>query len=199
MFITLEGLDGAGKGTHIEFIADEVRKLSGKDVVLTREPGGTELGERLREILLSQKMDPTTEAMLMFAARNEHVERVIQPSLNDGKVVICDRYSDSSFAYQGARGASVAHMNALEQIVGLRPDKTLFFALPLKVARQRMQGRDLDKFEEMGDSFFAAVEQLYIARVGDDPERFVVMDASQPIDAVRRMLRFKLEQIFTRG
>ncbi|MEO8332317.1 MAG: dTMP kinase, partial [Gallionella sp.] len=150
-FITFEGVDGAGKSTHLAWFADELRNR-GLDVVVTREPGGTSLGEQLREILLNQQMSIGAEALLMFAARFEHIEQVIKPALSSGKWVISDRFSDASFAYQGAgRGLDWNKLKQLEQWVhgDLQPDLTIFFDVPIEVARQRLANNvSLDRFEQ---------------------------------------------------
>jgi dTMP kinase len=187
-FITFEGIDGAGKSSHIEPLAEALR-LRGHDVVVTREPGGTELGEKLREMLLSDPMDRLTEAMLMFAGRNEHIKRVIEPALARGAVVICDRFNDSTFAYQGsAMGHSLDDLGTLERLAGdLTPDLTLFFDLdPNEAAVRRSFGRRAqDKFEANDVAFFERVRQGYRARVAIHPWRFVTIDSSRFIDEVR--------------
>jgi dTMP kinase len=194
-FITFEGVDGAGKSTHLAWFADALR-LRGLDVVVTREPGGTPLGEQLREILLSQSMSIGTEALLMFAARLEHIEQVIKPALHAGKWVISDRFSDASFAYQGGgRGLSWEKLSQLEQWVhpDLQPDLTLFFDVPVEVARQRLRAPDntrpnnvtLDRFEQEQTDFFERVRAGYHKRVQEHPQRYAVIDASQTLDEVK--------------
>ena len=200
-FITFEGVDGAGKSTHLEWFADALRQR-GHDVVVTREPGGTPLGEQLREILLNQAMSIGTEALLMFAARMEHIEQVIRPSLSAGKWVISDRFSDASFAYQGGgRGLDWEKLKQLEQWVhgDLQPDLTLFFDVPIEVARQRlmMSGKtgpnnvSLDRFEKEHADFFERVRAGYHRRVRENPQRYAVIDGAQTINQVKR----KLEEI----
>jgi dTMP kinase len=193
-FITLEGVDGAGKSTHLPWFADTLRKR-GLDVVVTREPGGTPLGEQLRKILLSQTMSIGTEAMLMFAARLEHIEQVIKPALRAGKWVISDRFSDASFAYQGGgRGMDWEKLNQLEQWVhpDLQPDLTLFFDVPVEVARHRLANNvSLDRFEQERPDFFERVRAGYHKRVQQNPQRYVVIDAAQTLDIVK----LKLEEI----
>ena len=188
-FITFEGIDGAGKSSHIEPLAEALRSV-GLEVVLTREPGGTELGEKLRKILLADAMDPLTEAMLMFAARNEHIKRVIEPALARGSIVICDRFNDSTFAYQGsAMGHSMDDLRALERLAGnLTPDMTLFFDLdPIEAAKRRSLGRTVqDKFEINDVAFFERVRCGYQMRVKSQPWRFTTIDASRPIEEVRK-------------
>ncbi len=193
-FITFEGVDGAGKSTHLAWFADALRQR-GFDVVVTREPGGTPLGEQLREILLSQPMNIGTEAMLMFAARLEHIEQVIKPALRAGKWVISDRFSDASFAYQGGgRGMDWEKLRQLEQWVhpDLQPDLTLFFDVPVEVARQRLANNvSLDRFEQEQSDFFERVRAGYHRRVQQNRQRYVVIDAAQTLDIVKH----KLEEI----
>ncbi|OGS80629.1 MAG: dTMP kinase [Gallionellales bacterium GWA2_55_18] len=195
-FITFEGVDGAGKSTHLAWFADALRQR-GFDVVVTREPGGTPLGEQLREILLNQPMNIGTEALLMFAARLEHIEQVIKPALSAGKWVISDRFSDASFAYQGGgRGLDWDKLSQLEQWVhpDLQPDLTLFFDVPIEVARQRLENNaSLDRFEQEQADFFERVRAGYHKRVRQNPQRYIVIDAAQSMDAVK----LKLEKIIT--
>ncbi|MCX7193150.1 MAG: dTMP kinase [Proteobacteria bacterium] len=188
-FITFEGVDGAGKSTHLAWFADELR-CRGLDVIVTREPGGTKLGEQLREMLLNQSMSIGTEAMLMFAARIEHVEQVIKPALASGKWVISDRFSDASFAYQGAgRGMDWDKLKQLEQWVDLVPDLTLFFDVPVEVARERLSNNvSLDRFEQEQGEFFERVRAGYHRRVAENPERYAVIDAAQTLDSVQQQL-----------
>jgi dTMP kinase len=188
-FITFEGVDGAGKSTHLAWFADALRQR-GLDVIVTREPGGTPLGEQLREMLLNQHMSIDTEAMLMFAARLEHVEQVIQPALRAGKWVISDRFSDASFAYQGVgRGMDWDKLKQLESWVGVQPDLTLFFDVPVEVARQRLANNvSLDRFEQEQDEFFNRVRSGYHRRVAEDVRRFCVIDAARTLDAVQLQL-----------
>jgi len=190
-FITFEGVDGAGKSTHLAWFADTLRQR-GVDVVVTREPGGTPLGEQLREMLLNQSMSIGTEAMLMFAARLEHVEQVIRPALLAGKWVISDRFSDASFAYQGGgRGMDWEKLKQLEQWVhpDLQPDLTLFFDVPVEVARQRLANNaTLDRFEQEQSDFFERVRTGYHKRVQENPRRYAVIDAAQPLEKVTQQL-----------
>ena len=190
-FITFEGVDGAGKSTHLEWFANALRQR-GIDLLLTREPGGTPLGERLREILLHQPMHAETEAMLMFAARREHVEQVIRPALQRGTWVICDRFSDASFAYQGGgRGVALAKLEQLEQWVhgDLQPDLTLLFDVPIEVARQRLANNaSLDRFEQERGEFFERVRQAYLARAAKAPQRFAVIRAEKTMAEVQQEL-----------
>lgn len=192
-FITFEGIDGAGKSSHIDTLAQALR-AQGRTVVLTREPGGTPLSEKLRELLLAQAMDPLTEALLMFAARREHLVQVIEPALARGEVVISDRFTDATFAYQGGgRGFDWATLQALEAMVqthpgGLRqPDLTLWFDLPPEVAAARLAGaREPDKFERESARFFAQVSAGYARRATEQPQRFARIAADQPREAVAR-------------
>lgn len=197
-FITFEGVDGAGKSTHLAWFADALRQR-GFDVVVTREPGGTPLGEQLREILLNQPMSIGTEAMLMFAARLEHIEQVIKPALRAGKWVISDRFSDASFAYQGGgRGMDWEKLRQLEQWVhpDLQPDLTLFFDVPVEVARLRLRMSDragannvsLDRFEQEQSDFFERVRAGYHKRIRQNPQRYIVIDAAQALDSVKHQL-----------
>lgn len=189
LFISLEGMDGAGKSTHIPAILD-VLKQRGVEVVVTREPGGTPLGETLRELLLHQPMQVETETLLMFAARAEHVHQVILPALARGAIVLSDRFADASYAYQcGARGLPMAKMQALEQWVlgDLQPDATLLFDVPVAVSMQRLaQTRVPDKFEAAGEAFFERLRAQYLARAAAYPQRFHVIDANKPLAEVHQ-------------
>lgn len=191
-FITFEGVDGAGKSTHLAWFADALRQR-GPDVLVTREPGGTPLGEQLREILLNQPMSIGTEALLMFAARLEHIEQVIKPALHADKWVISDRFSDASFAYQGGgRGMDWDKLSQLEQWVhpDLQPDLTLFFDVPVEVARQRLANNtSLDRFEQEQADFFERVRAGYHKRVLQNPQRYWVIDAAQPMDIIKQKLK----------
>ncbi len=186
-FITFEGIDGAGKSTHVGSVAAQLRS-SGKTVVTTREPGGTPLGEKLRELLLQEPMHLETEALLMFASRREHIAQVIAPALARGEWVISDRFTDASFAYQGGgRKLSLEKLAVLEQWVhpDLQPDLTLLFDVPLEVARQRLDAdRTLDKFEKEKQDFFAATRAAYLQRAAQFPARIRVIDSTQSIAAV---------------
>ncbi|GGC02274.1 thymidylate kinase [Oxalicibacterium flavum] len=195
-FITFEGIDGAGKSTHLDFAADLLR-AQGRQVVVTREPGGTALGEALRGILLQQAMHLETEALLMFAARREHIAQVIAPALERGDWVISDRFSDATFAYQGGgRKLDRSKLEALEQWVHpqLQPDLTLLFDVPLEVARARLDAtRTLDKFEQEKADFFAATRTEYLRRAAEFPQRFRVIDSTQSIADIQTQLRGLLE------
>lgn len=190
-FINFEGIDGAGKSTHIQFVADLLQS-HGKMVVQTREPGGTALGESLRQLLLQDKMHLETEALLMFAARRENIAQVIQPALERGDWVICDRFSDSSFAYQGGgRHLAIEKLDALEQWVhpNLQPDLTLLFDVPIEVARLRLNAtRDLDKFEREQASFFNNTRNEYLRRAAAFPQRFRIIDSTKSIAEIRAEL-----------
>ena len=197
-FITFEGIDGAGKSTHIGFVADFLA-ARGKTVVSSREPGGTPLGEKLRELLLHQKMHLETEALLMFASRREHLARVIEPALARGDWLLSDRFTDASFAYQsGGRGLSREKLEALEHWVhpALQPDLTLLFDVPLEVARQRLDAtRTLDKFEREQADFFEKCRNEYLRRAAQFPERIVVVDSTQSIAAIQVRLAEVLEKL----
>ena len=180
-FITFEGIDGAGKSTHIEAVAQHLRE-AGATVVLTREPGGTPLAERLREILLHESMDVLTEALLVFAGRCDHIVQVIAPALAAGHTVLCDRFTDATFAYQGGgRGARTDVLAQLEKLVQgeLQPDLTIWFDLPAALAAQRrVQARAADRFEQQDLDFFERVRGGYAARAEAMPQRFARIDAS---------------------
>ena len=190
-FITFEGIDGAGKSTHIAYVAS-LLLATGVTVITTREPGGTALGEKLRELLLHEKMHLETEAMLMFAARREHLAQVIEPALQRGDWVISDRFSDASFAYQGGgRKLERQKLEDLEKWVHpqLQPDLTLLFDVPLEVARARLDAsRELDKFEQEKEDFFAGVRQEYLRRAAEFPHRFRVIDSTETIEEVHKRL-----------
>ncbi|HEY0488856.1 MAG TPA: dTMP kinase [Telluria sp.] len=190
-FISFEGIDGAGKSTHIGFVA-EFLASRGKTVVASREPGGTSVGEKLRDLLLHEKMDLETEALLMFASRREHIAQVIAPAMARGDWVLSDRFTDASFAYQGGgRGLDRAKLEALENWVHphLQPDLTLLFDVPLDVARKRLDAtRTLDKFEQEQADFFSACRNEYLRRAAQFPERIVVVDSTRSIDETRAHL-----------
>lgn len=190
-FITFEGIDGAGKSTHIGFVA-ALLEARGKTVITTREPGGTRLGEKLRELLLHEKMHLETEALLMFASRREHIAQVIEPALARGDWVISDRFTDATFAYQGGgRKLDLHKLDVLEQWVHphLQPDLTLLFDVPLDVARARLDAsRTLDKFEQEQEDFFCATRAEYLRRAAEFTQRFRIIDATQTICGVRTVL-----------
>jgi len=188
-FITLEGMDGAGKSTHISSII-EMLKARGREVISTREPGGTVLGERLRELLLHEHMHAETETLLMFAARREHIASVIAPALARGAYVLSDRFTDATYAYQsGAKGVPVRKIEILEQWVqeDLQPDLTLLFDVPVEVSVARLAtARSPDKFERESAEFFARIRNTYLERASKNPARFRVIDGSKPLEEVAK-------------
>jgi dTMP kinase len=189
-FITLEGIDGAGKSTHVGGIADFLR-ARGKDIVLTREPGGTPLGEKLRALLLSQTMNADTETLLVFAARREHLAQVIAPALAAGRWVVSDRFTDATYAYQGAgRGMPMDRIAALERWVqdGLQPDLTLVFDAPVEVALARLAKDRGDRFELESKSFFERVRAAYLERVAADPGRMKLVEGGRPLPEVKKVV-----------
>lgn len=187
-FITFEGIDGAGKSSHLEAAAQALRD-AGQEVLVTREPGGTALAESLRELVLHQSMDAMTEALLVFAARRDHLVTQIEPALRRGCTVLCDRFTDATFAYQGGgRGFDLEVLQALERWVqqGRQPDLTLWFDLPPAVAAQRRAAaRAPDRFEILDEAFFERVRSGYARRREADPGRFVVIDAQAAMQSVR--------------
>jgi dTMP kinase len=195
-FITFEGIDGAGKSTHIDAVAQRLRSR-GATVVCTREPGGTPLAERVREIVLHAAMDALTEALLVFAARRDHIRQVIAPALALGHTVLCDRFTDATFAYQGGGGgAPVAVLDELERWVqgALQPDLTLWFDLPAALAAQRRaQARAADRFEQQDLDYFERVRAGYAARVSAAPQRFATIDAARDRAAVWAQIDSVLE------
>ncbi len=196
-FITLEGVDGAGKSTHTVWIADFLR-AQGLEVVSTREPGGTPLGEKLRALLLADPMGLDTETLLMFAARCEHLRQVIEPALARGAWVVCDRYTDASYAYQGGgRGLGAGRVAALEDWMQAgRPDRTWLFDVPLKVARARLaDSREPDRFEREGAAFFERTRAAYHARAAAEPDRIRIVDSTRPIAEVRARLEAGLREL----
>lgn len=190
-FITFEGIDGAGKSTHIRYCADLVA-ARGIELVSSREPGGTPLGEKLRELVLHEPMHLETEALLVFASRREHIAQVIEPALARGAWVLSDRFTDASFAYQGGgRGMDLVKIETLANWVHpeLWPDLTILFDVPLEVARARLDAtRTLDKFEQEKADFFLAARNEYLRRAAQYPERFRVIDSTQTIEAIRVQL-----------
>jgi dTMP kinase len=180
-FISFEGIDGAGKSTHVESVAARLRAL-GHGLVCTREPGGTTLAEKLRELMLHRAMDPLTEALLVFAARRDHINEIILPALTRGDTVLCDRFTDASFAYQGGgRGLDVDVLTQLESWVqgSLQPDLTLWFDVsPELAAQRRAAAREADRFEQQDQAFFERVRDAYQARLNAAPHRFVRIDAA---------------------
>lgn len=191
-FITLEGIDGAGKSSHVDWLADWLRQ-KGKEVRVTREPGGTPLGERLRQLLLSEPMQLETETLLMFAARREHLAQVIKPALQRGEWVLCDRFTDATFAYQGGgRGLDRTKLLTLEHWVhgNWQPDMTLLFDLPLEVARERiaLTERPLDRFEQEKADFHDRVRHAYLERAAAYPARIHMVQADRPLENIRKTL-----------
>ena len=204
LFITLEGPEGAGKSTNREYLAERLRER-GIEVVLSREPGGTPLAERIRELLLApsdEAMDSDTELLLVFAARAQHLAQVIRPALARDAVVLCDRFTDATYAYQGGgRGLGEARIAELERFVQgeLRPDLTLVFDLPVEVGLSRAAARGrLDRFEQEERGFFEAVRRTYLQRAAAVPTRYRVLDAAQSLDAVQRAIDGLLPEILER-
>ena len=197
-FITLEGVDGAGKTTHIEFIKNYLSDLN-INYVMTREPGGTALGEKLRDILLHDEMNPQTETMLMFAARNEHIDKVIRPNLIKGAVVISDRFTDATYAYQaGGKGVKDEKIDILKKWVqeDLRPDLTFLFDLPVEVSIERLnKTRKLDKFEREDKSFHKKIREKYLTLVEASPERFCVLNSEASIEKIENQIKLKLDEV----
>ena len=199
-FITLEGIEGAGKSTHMPFISS-LLQVMGKEIVMTREPGGTSLGEEIRNTLLMQKsfqISGNTELLLMFAARQQHLEEIIYPALNKGKTVLCDRFTDSSYAYQGGgRGIETDKTCQLVQLVhpDLKPDLTLLFDLPVEVGLARANMRDLiDRFESETINFFQSVRNAYLKIADAEPNRVKVIDATANIKAVQNAIKTILKE-----
>ncbi len=188
--VTLEGVDGAGKSTHMQFIADALA-TGGRHVIVTREPGGTDLAEQLRKAILGERMEPIVETLLLFAARTDHVARVIRPALEAGHWVVCDRFCDATFAYQGAgKGVPEDLIERLGQAAhpGLRPDRTLVFDCSYDVARARLQasGKRLDRFEREERAFFERVRGAYLARAKSEPQRMRIIDGEASAMEIRR-------------
>jgi dTMP kinase len=187
-FITLEGMDGAGKSTHIPNIIAAL-KARGVEVISTREPGGTRLGEQLRALLLHDAMHAETETLLMFAARREHIANVIEPALKRGAYVLSDRFTDATYAYQcGAKGVATNKIKQLEKWVQgkLQPDLTLLFDVPVEISMKRLTAaREPDKFEREDAKFFEKLRQAYLTRAKETPTRFRLIDANQALDKVK--------------
>ena len=202
-FVTLEGLDGAGKSTHLTWLAEWMRER-GRNVVVTREPGGTPVGEKLRELLLHESMHLETEALLMFAARREHIAQVIEPALARGDWVLSDRFTDASFAYQGGgRGLDMQKLQQLEHWVQsagsamLQPDVTFLFDVPLAVSQARLaNGRSLDRFEREAADFHLRVRQAYLVRAAQSPGRIKLINSDQSLEKIRSELADLLEPLF---
>ena len=192
-FITLEGVDGAGKSTHLQFIADAVADASGGRAIVTREPGGTELAEDLRKAILEEPMDAVCETLLIFAARADHVRKVIRPALEAGSWVVCDRFLDATYAYQGAgKGVPAELIERLSAAShpGLAPDRTLVFDCSYEVARGRLagSGKKLDRFEREDEAFFRRVRDAYLARARAEPARMRIIDAAADMATIRKSL-----------
>ncbi|NLY13267.1 MAG: dTMP kinase [Gammaproteobacteria bacterium] len=205
LFITLEGPEGAGKTTNRAYLAEQLQ-AQGFRVTLTREPGGTALAEQIREILLAPHDEPMavdTELLLMFAARAQHLAQVIVPALAEGHIVICDRFTDATYAYQGGgRGLDCSRIAVLEHFVqgDLRPDLTLLFDLPVAAGLARAAARgQLDRFEQEQQNFFEAVRQAYLQRAKNDPERFRLVDAQLSLPEVQKSLDIYLKEIMERA
>lgn len=199
-FITLEGIDGAGKSSHLDFLCERVR-ARGRDVKLTREPGGTPVGERLREVVLHLPMTPLAESLVMFAARSVHISGLIEPALASGTWIVCDRFSDSTYAYQcGGRGLDRGCVLSLENLVhsNLQPDATFLFDLDPAIAygRQRARSRTPDKFEREQADFFVRVRDAYLERAHQHAYRFHVIDASGSLEDVRDRLANGFDKAF---
>jgi len=199
-FITLEGIDGAGKSTHLSFIADLLTRR-GVSVRVTREPGGTRLGEKLRELLLDPKqtVHPDTETLLLFAARQEHLHSVIRPALAAGQCVVCDRFTDATFAYQGwGRGIDLTKLETLESWVQgqLQPDLTIYFDVPTEVARERIEAtRTRDRFEQEQQAFFERVRNGYLDQAARHPHRIRILDSQRPLTDIQKELESILIRI----
>jgi dTMP kinase len=195
-FITLEGVDGAGKSTHVAWIAEQLR-ARGHAVHVTREPGGTPLAEKLRALILSEPMDALTETLLLFAARDDHVRAVIEPALAAGTWVLCDRFTDATFAYQGGgKGVPAALIAHLAQVShnGLMPDRTLVFDCPYEVSRERLgrTGRAPDRFEREDHAFFDRVRQSYLGLARSDAERIRIIDATGSVEDIKKHIQEEL-------
>jgi dTMP kinase len=202
-FISLEGIEGVGKTTNLAFTADAIRQ-AGFEVVTTREPGGTQLGERVREWILNGdhgRLSPEVETLLMFAARARHLDEVIRPALAAGRWVICDRFTDATFAYQGGgRGASRTLLTALRNEIqqGLEPDLTLLLDAPLDVGASRIGNRELDHFEREPRPFFERVRAEYLSLATEHPARIQVVDAAQPLEIVQREIAAQVRALVGR-
>jgi len=196
-FLSLEGVDGAGKSTHQKFIADFLATRA-PHVIQTREPGGTDLAEKLRKTILEEALTPTVETLLIFAARADHVARVIRPALEAGHWVVCDRFSDATVAYQGAGNGVPAEL--IERLgaaahPGLAPDRTLVFDCPWEVSRERLAGKALDRFERADRAFFERVRAAYLARARAEPARVRVIDATAQLPEIRKAIEHHLADL----
>jgi dTMP kinase len=205
-FISLEGIDGAGKSTHLPWLAGRI-EAAGHAIVATREPGGTPIGEALRSLILREPMTHDSEALLMFAARHEHLDRVIRPALARGDWVLCDRFTDATYAYQGGgHGVDRGRIRQLEEWIhgDCQPDLTFLFDVPPPVSRVRLdrseaEGRTLDKFEREAGAFFDRVRSAYLERANADPRRFRVVDSTRPVAEVRALLDAHLAELMARA
>ena len=204
-FITLEGGEGVGKTTNLLFL-DQLLTAQGISVVKTREPGGTVLAEKIRQLLLEthdEAVDSMTELLMMFAARAQHIRHVIKPALVQGDWVLCDRFTDATYAYQGGgRGMAMDKIAWLERAVqgDLKPDLTLLLDAPVQIGMVRAKGRgELDRFEQERYDFFEKVRQAYLNLAQQQPERFAVIDASQPLDEVQRAIKYRIESLIANG
>lgn len=196
-FVTLEGVDGAGKSTHQQFVADFLATKA-PHVIQTREPGGTDLAERLREAILQNPMAPEVETLLIFAARADHVTRVIRPALDAGTWIVCDRFTDASVAYQGAgKGVPADLIQRLSAAAhaGLAPDRTFVFDCSYEVSQQRLAGKKLDRFEREDRAFFERVRNRYLELAKAEPRRVRVIDAAQPLPEIRKALEWNLADL----
>lgn len=200
LFLSFEGVDGAGKSTHVDWVVQWLIE-HGVTVVSTREPGGTPVGEAIRDLVLNTPMHLETETLLMFAARAEHVRTVIEPALNSGMWVVCDRFTDATQAYQGAgRELGQDRVESLAQWVhpNLKPDRTWLFDVPLAVARERLdRTRTQDRFEKEEVAFFERTQQAYHGLVAQNPKRFLTVDGTQTIEAIRALLAVDLKQMLS--
>jgi dTMP kinase len=202
-FISLEGIEGVGKSTNVAFTAETVRK-AGYDVVTTREPGGTRFGERVREWILEGdhgQLSAEIEALLMFAARARHLDEVIRPALDAGRWVVCDRFTDATFAYQGGgRGASRTLLDTLRKEIqqGLEPDLTLLLDAPLDVGASRISNRTLDHFEREQRPFFERVRAAYLALAAEQPARIKILDAALPLELVQQQIEAQVQALVRR-
>ena len=198
-FITLEGVDGAGKSTHLESIAGRLR-VPGRELLVTREPGGTPLAEKLRALLLADEMDAVAETLLMFAARADHVRQVLAPALARGAWIVCDRFTDATFAYQGAgKGVPRKLIEELARAAhpGLLPDRTLVFDCPYEVSRKRLEGsgRPLDRFERQGREFFERVRKGYLAAAEAEPDRIQVIDSTGSEHEIKLLVKNSIANV----
>ena len=198
-FITFEGIDGAGKSTHINFVE---KYLQDKHIpfISTREPGGTSLGEKLRNHLLNEDMDPYTETLLMFSSRMEHIKEIIKPNLDKGVSVLSDRFTDATYAYQhGGKSVNEAFIHELKTLVhpNINPNITFLFDCPIEISLERLHStRDLDKFEKEEKSFHQKVRDAYLTLAKAEPDRFVIIDSSQTIETIQIQIEQSLDKLF---